>query len=103
MDDRNAVRDEVEQFIVGLLADEFERDADELHAELVAASPDMQCDSVILVELMTRVSARFGVRFEATFSTARDMRSVRGFAERVCDELAAAQPAPESEGVPTHE
>ncbi|WP_410574266.1 acyl carrier protein [Amycolatopsis sp. cmx-4-61] len=101
--DRAVTRDEVEKFIIGLLADEFDRDADELLAELVELSPDMPCDSVILVELMTRVSARFGVQFEATFSTARDMRSVRGFADRVLDELATASPADQPEGAPTNE
>ncbi|WP_275295110.1 phosphopantetheine-binding protein [Amycolatopsis sp. La24] len=103
MDDRVVTREEVEEYIVGLLAEEFERDAEELMSELAALSPEMPCDSVLLVELMTRVSARFGVRFEATFETARDMRSVRGFADRVCEELAATALTTQSEGVPADE
>jgi acyl carrier protein len=103
VDDRVVPREEVEEYIVGLLAEECERDADELLAELVELSPEMPCDSVILVELMTRVSARFGVRFEATFETARDMRSVRGFADRVCAELAATAVTTHQEGVPADE
>jgi acyl carrier protein len=95
---RVVTREEVEEYVVELLAEEFEREPGELLAELVELSPDMPCDSVILVELMTRVSARFGVRFEATFETALDMRSVRGFADRVCAELAAADPATQSKG-----
>ncbi|MGW5721867.1 acyl carrier protein [Amycolatopsis sp. NPDC003865] len=103
MDNRVVSREEVEDYIVDLLAEEFEQDASELLAELVELSPEMPCDSVILVELMTRVSARFGVRFEATFETARDMRSVRGFADRVCAELAATALTAQPEGVPADE
>jgi acyl carrier protein len=105
VDDHTALRGEIETYIIELLAVDQERDADELRAELIATGPDMGYDSVLLVELMTRVGERYGVRFKATYATARDMRSVRSFAERVCDELVAsahltAQP-PASSPVPT--
>lgn len=103
VEDRVVSREEVEVYIISLLAEEFQQDADELLAELVELAPEMPCDSVILVELMTRVSARFGVRFEANLQTARDMRSVRGFADRVCAELAANVVTTQPEGAPADE
>jgi acyl carrier protein len=89
-------RDEVEEFILGLLAAEEGRDVEELRAELVGAGADMPYDSILLVELMGRVEMRFGVRLEPSPQTARDMRSVRTFAERVCAELDQIGRAPES-------
>jgi acyl carrier protein len=92
-------RDEVEDFILGLLAEDEDRDVEELRAELVGAGADMPYDSILLVELMGRVEVRFGVRLEPSPQTARDMRSVRTFAERVCaelDEIAHAQQPSES-------
>ena len=89
-------RDEVEEFILGLLAEDEERDVEELCAELVGAGADMPYDSILLVELMGRVETRFGVRLEPSPQTARDMRSVRTFAERVCAELDQISRAPQS-------
>jgi acyl carrier protein len=82
-------RDEVEDFILCLLAEDEERDVEELRMELVGAGADMPYDSILLVELMSRVEGRFGARLEPSPQTARDMRSVRTFAERVCAELQA--------------
>jgi len=79
-------RDEVEQFILELLAEGKDYDAAQLREELAACGADMPYDSVLLVELMTKVEARFGVRLRTDLPTARDMRSIRSFAERVCDE-----------------
>lgn len=88
-----ALQSEIETYIIGLLAADQGRDPNEVRAELTATGPEMPYDSILLVELMTRVSERYGVRFNATYATALDMRSVRSFAERVCHELvASAQP-----------
>jgi acyl carrier protein len=91
------LRVEIENYIIELLATDQGRDPDEVRAELTATGPEMPYDSILLVELMTRVSDRYGVQFKATYATALAMRSVRSFAERVCQELVesaqhAAQP-----------
>lgn len=91
------LHDKVESFILELLAEEERRDVEELRAELAAAGSDLPYDSTLLVELMTRVRDRFGVKLKPTLETARDMRSVRGFAERVCLELDAASDGPDHE------
>ncbi len=105
MEHSAALRGEIETYIIELLAVDQGRDPDELRAELTTTGPEMAYDSILLVELMTRVSERYGVRFEATYATALDMRSVRSFAERVCHELvASAQPVaqpPASSPVPS--
>ncbi|MGH3721791.1 MAG: acyl carrier protein [Pseudonocardiaceae bacterium] len=93
MEHSASLRGEIETYIIELLAADQGRDPDELLAELTATGPEMAYDSILLVELMTRVSERYGVRFEATYAIALDMRSVRSFADRVCRELVApAQP-----------
>jgi acyl carrier protein len=90
MDERSETREQVEALIIGLLAEDLKRDEADLRAELTDAGPEMPYDSILLVELMTRVEKRFGVRLDPSLQTALDMRSVRSFAERVCDELDAA-------------
>jgi acyl carrier protein len=94
VDGRAETREQVEAYIVGLLAKDLEQDEAELRAELTDVGPEMPYDSVLLVELMTRVEKQFGVRLNPSLQTARDMRSVRSFAERVCDELDAVHSRP---------
>ncbi|MBW4719798.1 acyl carrier protein [Saccharothrix obliqua] len=94
----DTLRDKVESFILDLLAEEEQRNVEELRAELTAAGTDLPYDSILLVELMTRVRARFGVKLKPTLQTAQDMRSVRGFAERVCLELDEASDGSDHDG-----
>ncbi|MGC7102752.1 acyl carrier protein [Amycolatopsis lurida] len=84
-----ATREDVEQFIIELLAAEQGLDPTQLREELSARGADLPYDSVLLVELMTLVERRFNVRLRTDLPTTRDMRSIRSFAERVIDELAA--------------
>ncbi|WP_410597238.1 acyl carrier protein [Amycolatopsis sp. lyj-23] len=92
MDPALGRRAEVEQYILELIAEEKNCDVEQLREELTAQGADMPYDSVLLVELMVRVEARFGVKLPTDLPTARDMRSIRSFAERVCDQL--TDPAP---------
>lgn len=91
MGGRVELREQAETLILQLLAEELGRDAADLRAELTDAGQEMPYDSLLLVELMTQVESRFGVRLQPSLQTARDMRSVRSFAERVCDEVDAAR------------
>ncbi|MBN6040069.1 acyl carrier protein [Amycolatopsis sp. 195334CR] len=102
MDPHAELRDEVEQFIIERLAEEKRCDPVQLREDLSALGAHMPYDSIQLVEVMTKVEARFGVRLRTDLPTARDMRSVRSFAERVCDELdaTASQPAATTPAAP---
>jgi acyl carrier protein len=92
----------VESFILARLAEEDQRDVDELREELLVHGAEMPYDSILLVELLSTVRERFGVKLKPTQETARAMRSVRGFAERVCIELDAADSAsPDAERNPS--
>jgi acyl carrier protein len=100
VDDRDGQVREIEDFIVELLAGEDGLEPARLHAELSAVTPEMPFDSVRLVAVMAQVEKRYQVRLQADLPTARDMRSIRSFAERVSDAMdahrltgAAAPPA----------
>lgn len=86
---------EVESFILAELARREGCTPEELRAQLLENGADMAYDSIVLVAVMTKVEAEFGVRLQVDLSLALAMRSVRSFAERVCQELAntTAEPA----------
>lgn len=85
---------EVESFILAELARREGCTPEELRARLLEKGEEMAYDSIVLVAVMTSVETEFGVRLKVDLPTARDMRSVRSFAERVCEEMANADAAP---------
>jgi acyl carrier protein len=72
---------EVEEVVLGLLAEDLGKDPRALRAELAAAGEDLPIDSQLMVEILARIEARFAVRVPETVPTAVAMRSVRRFAE----------------------
>ena len=79
--------DQVVEVVVDLLAEEEGRSADEVMAELAASSADLAIDSLRIVEILTRVEERYGIRLPAEPATARSTRSVFNFAQAIVDTI----------------
>ncbi len=76
---------EVEDIIVGLLAEQSGRDATELRRELEERGEGLPIDSLLAAEVLARVEERLGVSLPATAETAERLKSVTAFAEAVLD------------------
>jgi acyl carrier protein len=90
--------DVVVDIVVELLAEERGRDAAELRAELVEAGPELPIDSLLIVEILTRIQDRCGVRIPADADAARSMRSLYAFAGTVIAAGAANNQVAEGAG-----
>lgn len=80
---------DVIDLIVDLLAEDARRDPGQLHAELTELGDELPIDSLLAVDVLTRVQDATATFLPATEETARAMRSVRGFARAVCRRLDA--------------
>ncbi|WP_329421287.1 acyl carrier protein [Streptomyces sp. NBC_01268] len=69
--------------IVEFLAELQDRDPDELRMELEEASEELSVDSILIVEILTRIEERYGISVPADEEAARSTRSVRTFATTV--------------------
>lgn len=83
--------DEVTLLIIELLAELQERDPSEVHAELVDGGAELPVDSLLIVEILTRVEEQLGVRIPADAEAARSTRSVRAFTRTVLDAVIEGQ------------
>lgn len=81
-------RDEALQGVIGCVADIFERDAAELHAQ-TRLMADLPCESIDLLEISIRLGAAFGISVddEAAF-----LRSLRLLTDEGAAALARAYP-----------
>jgi acyl carrier protein len=79
--------EEVVDVVVDLLAEAEGRPVGEVMAELAASGPDLLIDSLRVVEILTRVEDRCGVRLPADPVIARSTRSVLIFAQVVADSI----------------
>ncbi|WP_436988196.1 phosphopantetheine-binding protein [Streptomyces sp. enrichment culture] len=73
--------------VIDFLAELEERPAQEVRTELEAAGSDLPVDSVLIVEVLTRVEERYGIAIPADAQAARATRSVRAFAGAVLDAI----------------
>lgn len=80
---------EIEEIILGFLAEDAGFPAEQLRAELVGGGRHMPVDSVLAVSVLVRVQDATGVRLPATADTAVAMRSVHAFALAVAGQLGA--------------
>ncbi|MBF6127835.1 acyl carrier protein [Nocardia brasiliensis] len=78
---------DVVDLIVDLLAEDAQCDPGQLYAELVQLGDDLPIDSLLAVDILTRVQNATGAFLPATEETARALRSVREFAGAVCRQL----------------
>ncbi|MBN6050745.1 hypothetical protein JYK22_02270, partial [Nonomuraea sp. RK-328] len=69
--------------VVDLLAQLQDRDPDELRMELETVGQELPVDSLLVVEILTRVEARYGIAIRADVEAARSTRSVYTFASTV--------------------
>lgn len=66
--------------VVEFLAELQDRDPDELRMELEEAGEELPVDSILIVEILTRIEERYGISVPADEEAARSTRSVRTFA-----------------------
>ncbi|MBT2430448.1 acyl carrier protein [Streptomyces sp. ISL-112] len=69
--------------VVEFLAELQDRDPDELRMELEEASEELPVDSILIVEILTRIEERYGISVPADEEAARSTRSVYTFATTV--------------------
>ncbi|WP_405940587.1 acyl carrier protein [Streptomyces sp. NBC_00207] len=69
--------------VVEFLAELQDRDPDELRMELEEAGEELPVDSILVVEILTRIEERYGISVPADEEAARSTRSVRTFAATV--------------------
>jgi acyl carrier protein len=81
----------IEEIILEFLAEDAGCPVDQLRAELSAGGLDLPVDSLLAVEVLTRVENATGVRLPAIPETALALRSVHGFALAVIRQLDADQ------------
>jgi acyl carrier protein len=74
---------DIEDFTIGLLAEEAKCSPDEMRQHLEEAGGDLPIDSILLVEVVVRVEERYGVHLATTLETVFNLRSVRDFAVMV--------------------
>ncbi|WP_223263867.1 acyl carrier protein [Rhodococcus sp. MTM3W5.2] len=89
-------QDALENEIVGLLAANMSRNADELDAELRALGQEMPVDSLLSVELIVELEMRYGITIPINEDTADALRSVRLFAQLVGELIPAQRNSEES-------
>lgn len=77
--------------IIEFLAELEQREAEEVRAELEKAGSDLPVDSVLIVEILTRVEERYGIGIPADAEAARATRSVHAFADAVLEAIIERQ------------
>jgi acyl carrier protein len=75
--------DDIIDVIIDLLAQDAHRDPRELRAELAALGAELPVDSLLAVEVLARVEDQFDVRLPPKVEAARNLRSVRRFAQAI--------------------
>jgi acyl carrier protein len=83
--------EEVITVIIEFLAELEERSAQEVRSELEAAGTDLPVDSILIVEILTRVEEHYGIAIPADAQAARATRSVGAFADAVLDAITERQ------------
>jgi acyl carrier protein len=78
---------EIVGIVIEFLAEYQQRPAEDVHEELAAKGQDLPVDSVLVMEILTRVEERFGVSIPADAEAGRSLRSVWAFAETVHDTM----------------
>ncbi|MGW5155752.1 hypothetical protein ACWEPN_09750 [Nonomuraea wenchangensis] len=70
-----------------------DRDPGELRMELESAGQELPVDSILVVEILTRVEARYGIAIRADAEAARSTRSVYTFAGTVLKAIKETHPS----------
>lgn len=86
-------RDEIVTVIIEFLAELQKRPVQEVRTELEGAGADLPVDSVLIVEILTRVEERYNISIPADAEAARATWSVHAFAGAVLDAILERQQA----------
>ena len=89
--------DDIIDIVIGFLAAESDMPADQLRADLEAAGEGLPVNSLLVVEVLTKVEAACGVRLPVTKAVAMSTRSVLAFAWTIRSELDAKEEARDGE------
>lgn len=82
---------EIVSVVIEFLAELQERSALEVRNELEEAGAELPVDSVLIVEILTRVEERYAIAIPADAESARATRSVCAFAGAVRDAITERQ------------
>ncbi|MFE0654393.1 acyl carrier protein [Streptomyces sp. NPDC059534] len=82
---------EIVDITIGFLANHQGRSVGEVYEELAARGQELPVDSVLVMEILTRVEQRFDVSIPADAEAGRSLRSVWAFAETVYDTMQAEE------------
>lgn len=82
---------EVEDLIIDLMAQDAGRTPADLREELQARGEALPIDSLLAAEIIARIEERLGIRYPATAESARNLGSVRAFAQAILDLIADGQ------------
>lgn len=88
---------DIVDIVIGLLAAESRVPPAQLRADLEAAGHEMPVNSLLVVEVLTKVEAACGVQLPVTEEVAMSTRSVVRFARTVHRELTAKEEAEDGE------
>lgn len=83
--------DDVVTVVIEFLAELEARPAAEVRAELQETGAELPVDSVLIVEILTRVEERYGIEIPADRQSAQATRSVHAFAAAVQDAITEGQ------------
>jgi acyl carrier protein len=73
--------------VIDLLADLQGRDPEEVLTELTEGGQELPVDSLLIVEILTRIEDDLSIRIPADAQAARSTRSVRAFANTILDAI----------------
>ncbi|MEU1439647.1 acyl carrier protein [Streptomyces sp. NPDC005786] len=82
---------EIVDITIGFLAHHQDRSYGEVYEELAARGDKLPVDSVLVMEILTRVEQCFDVSIPADAEAGRSLRSVWAFAETVYDTMQAEE------------
>ncbi|WP_327222603.1 phosphopantetheine-binding protein [Streptomyces platensis] len=83
--------DDIVSVVIEFLAELQGRSAAEMRSELEQEGAELPVDSLLIVEILTRVEERYSIAIPADRQSAQATRSVRAFARAVLDAITERQ------------
>ncbi|GIH89891.1 phosphopantetheine-binding protein [Planobispora siamensis] len=85
--------EEIVVLIMELLAQMQDRDPGELRIELEQTGEELPVDSLLMVEILTRIEARYGIAVSPNEQVARSTRAVYTFAATILEAITERHPS----------
>lgn len=83
--------DDIVSVVIEFLAELQGKDAAEVRAELEGGGAELPVDSLLIVEILTRIEERYVISIPADRQSAQATRSVHAFARAVLDAIIERQ------------